>query len=279
MGHDWHPECFQCDKCHIPLSPDNFYEKNGRPYCENDYHKLFSPKCCACNKPIKERVSFFGGASVRFSIWHLNFVGKIWNISFLIVAGVCIGQRVASQLFHLFTSTLWSSTKPRKLWTTRRQAVLPKSFSGDVFAKMFRLQKANHRRLFYFVPIKFSVIKTQFAIFYRKLSLHLVRLGIQNVSHAYSATSHWIWMLFEKKMDCLIVKPIIMPCSRRNVPLVKRQSSRSVLFPVHYIILWIEFFTKIQQTKQIHFSFCSLIEMSDSTWENLAPGTLHVSSL
>ncbi|XP_027202989.2 uncharacterized protein LOC113796898 isoform X2 [Dermatophagoides pteronyssinus] len=65
MGHDWHPECFNCDKCHIPLSPDNYYEKNGRPYCENDYHKLFSPKCCACNKPIKERPIFALGKE-----WH-----------------------------------------------------------------------------------------------------------------------------------------------------------------------------------------------------------------
>ena len=56
MGKDWHPECFNCHKCHIPLSPDNFMEKNGYPYCMDDYHKLFSPKCCACNLPIKEKV-------------------------------------------------------------------------------------------------------------------------------------------------------------------------------------------------------------------------------
>lgn len=56
MGKDWHPNCFQCTQCKIPLDPENFYEKNGKPYCENDYHKLFSPKCCACKKPIKEKV-------------------------------------------------------------------------------------------------------------------------------------------------------------------------------------------------------------------------------
>ena len=57
MGKDWHPECFNCTKCHIPLSPDNFFEKNGKPYCEKDYYDLFSPKCYACLKPIKGRVS------------------------------------------------------------------------------------------------------------------------------------------------------------------------------------------------------------------------------
>ncbi|KPM04587.1 Paxillin-like protein [Sarcoptes scabiei] len=65
MGHDWHPECFNCDKCHVPLSPDNFYEKNGRPYCENCFHKLYSPKCCACNKPIKGKPVFAMGKE-----WH-----------------------------------------------------------------------------------------------------------------------------------------------------------------------------------------------------------------
>lgn len=58
MGKDWHPECFNCTKCHIPLSPDNFFEKNGKPYCEKDYYDLFSPKCYGCLKPIKGRVSF-----------------------------------------------------------------------------------------------------------------------------------------------------------------------------------------------------------------------------
>ena len=59
MGHDWHPECFNCDKCRVPLSPDNFLEKNGRPYCPNCFDKLFMPKCYGCSKPIKGTVSFF----------------------------------------------------------------------------------------------------------------------------------------------------------------------------------------------------------------------------
>ena len=58
MGHDWHPECFNCDKCRVPLSPDNFLEKNGRPYCPNCFDKLFLPKCFACSKPIQGTVGF-----------------------------------------------------------------------------------------------------------------------------------------------------------------------------------------------------------------------------
>ncbi|XP_017460539.1 PREDICTED: paxillin-like, partial [Rhagoletis zephyria] len=56
MGKDWHPNCFKCTQCKIPLDPENFYEKNGLPYCEKDYHNLFSPKCAGCIKPIKGTV-------------------------------------------------------------------------------------------------------------------------------------------------------------------------------------------------------------------------------
>ena len=59
MGKPWHPQCFTCDKCAKQLSPNNFYEKNGKPYCEDDYHKLFSPKCEGCLTPITDvRLAF-----------------------------------------------------------------------------------------------------------------------------------------------------------------------------------------------------------------------------
>ena len=69
MGKDWHPECFNCAQCHIPLSPDAFMEKNGKPYCLDDYHRLFSPKCCACNLPIKEKVFYLNNINVIISIY------------------------------------------------------------------------------------------------------------------------------------------------------------------------------------------------------------------
>ena len=53
MGHNWHEKCFKCTECKKQLSPNNFMEMNGLPYCEDDYHKLFSPKCHGCKKPIK----------------------------------------------------------------------------------------------------------------------------------------------------------------------------------------------------------------------------------
>ena len=29
-----------------------FFERDSKPYCEEDYHALFSPRCAGCNGPI-----------------------------------------------------------------------------------------------------------------------------------------------------------------------------------------------------------------------------------
>jgi hypothetical protein len=50
----WHTHCFKCTHCGIPLEERNFYEKNGKPYCEKDYMDLFHPKCTGCKLPITE---------------------------------------------------------------------------------------------------------------------------------------------------------------------------------------------------------------------------------
>lgn len=52
LGKVWHPEHFVCSECEIELGSRNFFEKDGRPYCESDYFTLFSPHCAQCNKPI-----------------------------------------------------------------------------------------------------------------------------------------------------------------------------------------------------------------------------------
>jgi len=52
LGKVWHPEHFVCTECETELGSRNFFEKDGRPYCESDYFTLFSPHCAQCNKPI-----------------------------------------------------------------------------------------------------------------------------------------------------------------------------------------------------------------------------------
>lgn len=52
LGKTWHPEHFTCAHCSQELGTRNFFEREGKPYCEPDYHNLFSPRCAYCNGPI-----------------------------------------------------------------------------------------------------------------------------------------------------------------------------------------------------------------------------------
>ncbi|XP_051981563.1 paxillin a isoform X1 [Xyrauchen texanus] len=56
MGRTWHPEHFVCTHCQEEIGSRNFFERDGQPYCEQDYHSLFSPRCYYCNGPILDRV-------------------------------------------------------------------------------------------------------------------------------------------------------------------------------------------------------------------------------
>ncbi|XP_075837004.1 paxillin isoform X3 [Microtus pennsylvanicus] len=56
MGKTWHPEHFVCTHCQEEIGSRNFFERDGQPYCEKDYHSLFSPRCYYCNGPILDKV-------------------------------------------------------------------------------------------------------------------------------------------------------------------------------------------------------------------------------
>ncbi|TRY88753.1 hypothetical protein DNTS_029678 [Danionella cerebrum] len=56
MGRTWHPEHFVCTHCQEEIGSRNFFERDGQPYCEKDYHSLFSPRCYYCNGPILDKV-------------------------------------------------------------------------------------------------------------------------------------------------------------------------------------------------------------------------------
>jgi len=53
LGKKWHVDHFICTQCLNPFNGGNFFEKDGRPYCETDFFNLFAPKCASCNEPIK----------------------------------------------------------------------------------------------------------------------------------------------------------------------------------------------------------------------------------
>ncbi|XP_041836510.1 paxillin-like [Melanotaenia boesemani] len=56
MGRTWHPEHFVCTHCQEEIGSRSFFERDGQPYCEKDYHGLFSPRCHYCNGPILDKV-------------------------------------------------------------------------------------------------------------------------------------------------------------------------------------------------------------------------------
>ncbi|XP_061162796.1 paxillin-like isoform X1 [Saccostrea echinata] len=55
LGKVWHIEHFTCANCNLPLGTKNFYERDGAAYCEEDYHKIFAPKCAYCNGSIVDK--------------------------------------------------------------------------------------------------------------------------------------------------------------------------------------------------------------------------------
>ncbi|XP_034079530.1 leupaxin isoform X2 [Gymnodraco acuticeps] len=56
LGEVWHPEHFVCVACNTELSTTSFFEREGRPYCDKDYHQLFSPRCAYCKGPIVQNI-------------------------------------------------------------------------------------------------------------------------------------------------------------------------------------------------------------------------------
>ncbi|XP_018431410.1 PREDICTED: transforming growth factor beta-1-induced transcript 1 protein-like, partial [Nanorana parkeri] len=52
LGHTWHPEHFVCAHCKSLIGTTNFFEKDGKPYCEKDYFELHAPRCALCHLPI-----------------------------------------------------------------------------------------------------------------------------------------------------------------------------------------------------------------------------------
>ncbi|PIK44435.1 putative paxillin [Apostichopus japonicus] len=64
LGKTWHPEHFVCNHCQQELGMENFFERDEKAYCENDYHNLFSPRCAYCNGAIlgECRMPFNGGS-------------------------------------------------------------------------------------------------------------------------------------------------------------------------------------------------------------------------
>ncbi|XP_041123669.1 zyxin-like [Polyodon spathula] len=52
-GNAYHPACFTCVQCHCSLEGAPFItDDDNQPFCVDDYHRRFSPRCCSCQEPI-----------------------------------------------------------------------------------------------------------------------------------------------------------------------------------------------------------------------------------
>lgn len=56
-GKQWHPEHFVCSTCERSFSQSKYFlGKDGSPYCEKDYNKLYGDVCHHCNNTIQDEV-------------------------------------------------------------------------------------------------------------------------------------------------------------------------------------------------------------------------------
>jgi len=52
LGKRWHVEHFMCAACSKPFYGGNFYERDGKAYCETDYMQQTAARCAGCKEPI-----------------------------------------------------------------------------------------------------------------------------------------------------------------------------------------------------------------------------------
>ena len=52
VGKTFHPEHFVCSHCGRAIGSEGFNVDRGKPYCQEDYNKLFCVKCSLCKRAI-----------------------------------------------------------------------------------------------------------------------------------------------------------------------------------------------------------------------------------
>lgn len=65
LDQTWHPEHFVCASCGRSFGETGFHERDGKPYCREDYYAMFAPRCGGCGQPIMD--SYISALSAH---WH-----------------------------------------------------------------------------------------------------------------------------------------------------------------------------------------------------------------
>lgn len=141
LGRTWHPEHFTCSHCCQELGTRNFFERDGHPYCEPDYHNLFSPRCAYCNGAILD-VRLSNDEKPLFFLEYNRFFFCVF-----VEMRYCIGQDLAHRAFLL--RPMRPTIRRRRLPWTRWKTILSQRLLRYVRTKMQRMQSRYHGKLYF----------------------------------------------------------------------------------------------------------------------------------
>jgi len=82
MNHHFHPACWKCSGCGIPLGVDGFYEENNKGWCQNCHQDKFLPKCDVCHNSIPDEYISVLGKKLHSSCLKCAKCGKLLNGKF-----------------------------------------------------------------------------------------------------------------------------------------------------------------------------------------------------
>lgn len=157
LGKTWHPEHFTCNHCNQELGTRNFFERDGHPYCEPDYHNLFSPRCAYCNGAILDVIFCLTYQHILIN----NFFVFVYssemcncireNVAYraLLLCSVWSGTREKDFPLLYFLNTFLHSTGIRRRWFpwTRWQAILSERLFRYVCTQVQWLQSSHYGKL------------------------------------------------------------------------------------------------------------------------------------
>ena len=96
--------------CEIP-----YYEKDKKMYCQNDFHKHFSPVCHFCNELIKEQ--YISAMGFSYHKDHFNCVGCAKSLSSIIIDDILNIFIVLAKFYRkdeeYFCENCYSATKAK----------------------------------------------------------------------------------------------------------------------------------------------------------------------
>lgn len=98
----WHTEHFFCAQCGKQFGEEGFHERDGKPYCREDYFDMFAPKCGGCNRAIMENY-----ISALNSQWHPDCF--VCRVGIMLARFTCLitkfyFQRKLYEIINIFVS-------------------------------------------------------------------------------------------------------------------------------------------------------------------------------